>query len=75
MNAIFDFFKNFLSSLGLFKKNARIVFLGLDNAGKSTLLTFLSTGRVTQRDPTKHAHTESIKINNVNIKAFDLGGH
>lgn len=47
MNAIIDYFKSMLSKLGLFKKNASIVFLGLDNAGKSTLLTLLTTGRIT----------------------------
>lgn len=35
----------------------------------------MTTGRITQLDPTKHEHTESVKINNVNIKVFDLGGH
>lgn len=75
MSAIIDFFKNIFYSLGIFKKNTKIVFLGLDNAGKSTLLTLLSTGRITQLNPTKHSQTESVKINNVNIKAFDLGGH
>lgn len=75
MNTIINYFKGLLGKLGLFKKNASIIFLGLDNAGKSTLLTLLTTGRVTQLDPTKHEHAESVKINNVNIKVFDLGGH
>ena len=44
---IVDFFKNMLYSMGIWKKDAKIVFLGLDNAGKSTLLTVLKTGRVT----------------------------
>lgn len=55
MSAVLDFFKNMLMSLGFFKKNAKIVFLGLDNAGKSTLLTYLSTDRITQLNPTKHS--------------------
>ena len=70
-----DFFKNILYSMGLWKKEAKIVFLGLDNAGKSTLLTVLKTGRVTQLDPTKHAHSESLTIGKVKMNAFDLGGH
>lgn len=61
--------------MGLFKKDAKLVFLGLDNAGKSTLLTLLATGRITQLDPTKHTHSESLTINKVKINAFDLGGH
>ena len=75
MSFILDFFKNVLYKIGLWKKEAKIVFLGLDNAGKSTLLTLLKTGRVTQLDPTKHAHSEMIQINKVKMNAFDLGGH
>ena len=72
---ILDFFKNVFYNLGIWKKDAKIVFLGLDNAGKSTLLTLLKTGRITQIDPTKHAHSEQLSINKVKINAFDLGGH
>ena len=75
MSFILDFFKNVLYKLGLWKKDAKIVFLGLDNAGKSTLLSVLKTGRVTQLDPTKHAQSETLSIGKVNLLAFDLGGH
>ena len=75
MNFILDFFKNMLYNLGLWKKDAKIVFLGLDNAGKSTLLTVLKTGKVSLLDPTKHAHNEVITMGKVKINAFDLGGH
>ena len=75
MNSILNFFKDMLYKLGLWKKNAKIVFLGLDNAGKSTLLSVLKTGRVTQLDPTKHAQSEQLQIGKVNMHAFDLGGH
>ena len=75
MSFVVKFFQDMLYKLGLWKKNAKIVFLGLDNAGKSTLLSVLKTGRVTQLDPTKHAHSEHITIKNVNMNAFDLGGH
>lgn len=75
MNYVLDFLKDVLFKLGIWKKNAQIVFLGLDNAGKSTLISVLKTGRVTQLDPTKHAHSEQLQVGNVTIRAFDLGGH
>ena len=64
-----------LGYLGLYNKKDNLVFLGLDNAGKSDLLHVLKADRVTQTRPTIHPHSEELKMGNLVLNTYDLGGH
>lgn len=65
------------TSLGLVHKKGTILFLGLDNAGKTTFLHKLQTNKALRNyfPPTQRAHEESFTHEGITFHAWDIGGH
>ena len=78
---MFNWLKNSISNTYtllyrfFFKKNAKILILGLDNAGKTTLLGLLKSNSLSMHAPTTTPNYEEFTLFGTVIKAFDLGGH
>ncbi|KAF9762803.1 Small COPII coat GTPase SAR1 [Nosema granulosis] len=60
---------------GIFSKPSSILFLGIDNAGKTTLVKKLKHGVNDTYMPTRHPSKSQIEIGNLRASVVDLGGH
>lgn len=56
------------------KKEIRILMLGLDNAGKTTIVYKLKLGENITTIPTIGFNVESVKYRNINFTIWDIGG-
>uniref|UniRef100_A0A6U3BQ36 Uncharacterized protein n=2 Tax=Lotharella globosa TaxID=91324 RepID=A0A6U3BQ36_9EUKA len=75
MSFLWKYLTDSLSWLGLYNKSARILFLGLDNAGKTTLLHRLRDGKLVSHAPTRYPQKEELQLGGVTFTTHDLGGH
>jgi len=55
-------------------KDQRIVMLGLDNAGKTTILYQLKMHEVVQTTPTIGFNVETVKMDRLSFSVWDVGG-
>ncbi len=55
------------------KKDARILMIGLDAAGKSTILYRLKLGKVVSTVPTMGFNVETVEYKNIRFTVWDIG--
>jgi len=71
---IWDYFLNWLRSL-FFKQEMELSLIGLQNAGKTSLVNVIATGGFTEdMIPTVGFNMRKVTKGNVTIKLWDLGG-
>lgn len=63
-----------LRRLNKSEKEARVICLGLDNAGKTTILKKLSDEDIIQTMPTQGFNIKSLLHDGFKLNAWDLGG-
>ena len=67
-------FSRILDFFSRSRNNFKIIILGIQNAGKTTILYRLSLGTLIKTTPTIGSNVEEISYNNVKLQAWDLGG-
>jgi len=68
--SLVELLKNYKKS----DKEAKILVLGLDNAGKTTLLRQISNEQIDCIEPTKGFNVKTLMQDNFKLNMWDLGG-
>eukprot|EP00761_Pharyngomonas_kirbyi_P012171 gb/GECH01012198.1/.p1 GENE.gb/GECH01012198.1/~~gb/GECH01012198.1/.p1 ORF type:complete len:199 (+),score=41.66 gb/GECH01012198.1/:1-597(+) len=69
-----NIFRRLLASLFPQQREAKIVMIGLDSAGKTTILYQLQIGQVVSTVPTIGFNIETVKHGNISFVVWDAGG-
>ena len=67
-------FSKILEFFSRSRNKFKIILLGIQNAGKTTILYRLAIGQLVKTTPTIGSNVEEISYNNVKLQAWDLGG-
>ena len=67
-------FSKILDFFSRSRNNFKIIILGIQNAGKTTILYRLAIGQLIKTTPTIGSNVEEISYNNIKLQAWDLGG-
>lgn len=67
-------FSKIFSFFAKSNKSFKLIIVGIQNAGKTTILYRMSLGELIKTNPTIGANVEEISHENVKFQAFDLGG-
>ncbi|KAJ2157723.1 Arf GTPase arl1 [Coemansia sp. RSA 552] len=69
-----QYFTKLFNKLVFGEKEVRILILGLDGAGKTTILYRLQIGEVVSTIPTIGFNVETVEYKNIKFQVWDLGG-
>jgi len=69
-----NLFKKLFSSQKMLKNQSKILMLGLDAAGKTTILYALKLGKINNTIPTIGFNVEELHYEKVSFMVWDVGG-
>ena len=65
---------SYLKKMKKSSKEAKLLVLGLDNAGKTTILKSLSDENIKNIKPTEGFNIKNLAVEGINLSVWDLGG-